>query len=99
MKPNANPPFKVRNISQIKARINPTLSCIRTYTCEIVEPKGSTEVQEEYNGQKTRGRIIVIDGNCSNVLRRDIVRKIKLNWNELFNTNQVRVYCRQCEIK
>ena len=41
-------------------------------------------VQLEKNGQKTRGRIIVIDGNCSNSLGRDILKK---NWNELFNTN------------
>ena len=66
------------------ARINPTSSRIRTYTGEIVKPKGSNKVQVEYNGQKTRGRIIVIDGNCSNLLGRDILRKIKLNWNELY---------------
>ena len=73
-----------------KARINPTSSCIQTYPAEI-KTKGSTEVQVECNGQKTRGRIIV-DGNCSNLLGRDILRKIKLNCNELFNFNQVKEY-------
>ena len=75
-----------------KTRINPTSSRIRTYTGEIVKPKGSTEVQIEYNGQKSRGRIIVIDVNCSNLLERDILRKIKLNRNESLNTNQVKEY-------
>ena len=59
-----------------------TSSRIRTYTGEIIKPKGSTEVQTEYNGQKSRGRIIVIDVNCSNLLGRDILRKINLNRNE-----------------
>ena len=75
-----------------KARINLTSSRIRTYTGKIAKPKGSIKVQVEYNGQKTRGRVIVINGNCSNLLGRDIRRKIKLNWNELFNTNQVNEY-------
>ena len=75
-----------------KTRINPTSSRIRTYTGEIIKPKGSTEVQIEYNGQKSRGRIIVIDVNCSNLLERDILRKIKLNRNESLNTNQVKEY-------
>ena len=61
-----------------KTRINPTSSRIRTYTGEIIKPKGSTEVQIEYNGRKSRGRIIVIDVNCSNLLGGDILRKIKL---------------------
>ena len=69
-----------------KARINPTSSFIQTYIGEIVKPKGSTRAQVEYNGQKTSGRIIVIDGNCLSLLGRDILRKTKLNWNELFNT-------------
>ena len=75
-----------------KTRINPTSSRIRTYTGEIIKPKGSTEVQIEYNGQKSRGRIIVIDVNCSHLLERDILRKIKLNRNESLNTNQVKEY-------
>ena len=75
-----------------RTRINPTSSRIRTYTGEIVKPKGSMEVQVEYSGQKTRRKIIVVDGNCSNLSGRNILRKIKLNWNELFNTNQVKEY-------
>ena len=75
-----------------RTRINPTSSRIRTYTGEIVQPKGSMEVQVEYSGQKTRRKIIVVDGNCSNLSGRNILRKIKLNWNELFNTNQVKEY-------
>ena len=75
-----------------RTRINPTSSRIRTYTGEIVKPKGSMEVQVECNGQKTRRKIIVVDGNCSNLSGRNILRKIKLNQNELFNTNQVKEY-------
>ena len=75
-----------------KTRINPTSSRIRTYTGEIIKPKGSTEVQIEYNGRKSRGRIIVIDVNCSNLLGGDILRKIKLIRNESLNTNQVKEY-------
>ena len=75
-----------------KTRINPTSSRIRTYTGEIIKPKGSTEVQIEYNGRKSRGRILVIDVNCSNLLGGDILRKIKLIRNESLNTNQVKEY-------
>ena len=75
-----------------KTRIDPTSSRIRTYTGEIIKPKGSTEVQIEYNGRKSRGRIIVIDVNCSNLLGGDILRKIKLIRNESLNTNQVKEY-------
>ena len=75
-----------------KTRINPTSSRIRTYTGEIIKPKGSTEVQIEYNGRKSRGRIIVIDVNCSNLLGGYILRKIKLIQNESLNTNQAKEY-------
>ena len=75
-----------------KTRIDPTSSRIRIYTGEIIKPKGSTEVQIEYNGRKSRGRIIVIDVNCSNLLGGDILRKIKLIRNESLNTNQVKEY-------
>ena len=70
-------------------RMNPTTSRIRTYTGEIIKPKGSVEVHLDYMGQKIRETIIIVDGNYSNLLGRDILRKIKLNWNELFKVNQV----------
>ena len=59
-----------------------------------VKPKGSTEVQVECNGQKTRGSIIATNGNYLNWSGRDILRKIIFNWK-----SDERVYCTWHEIQ
>ena len=40
--------------------------------------------------KKTEETVIIIDGNYSNLLGCDILRKIRLNWNELLKVNQVK---------
>ena len=39
---------------------------------------------------KTEETVIIADGNYSNLLGCDILRKIRLNWNELLKVNQVK---------
>ena len=49
-------------------KMEPTCSKIQTYTGEIMKPKGCTNIQLEYNGQKTKETVIIGDGNYSNLL-------------------------------
>ena len=78
------------SIQDENTKMEPTCSRIRTYTGEIMKPNGCANIQLEYNGQKTKETVIIVDGNYSNLLGRDILRKIRLNWNELLKVNQVK---------
>ena len=68
-------------------KMTSTSSKIRTYTGEVVSPMGEVELEFIYDNQKAVTSVIIMEGNYSNLLGRDILRKIKLNWEELFNHN------------
>ena len=57
---------------------------LRTYTGEVVKPRGLGDVDVEYKDQKMTFAVTVIDGNVPILLGRDWLRKLKLSWGELF---------------
>ena len=62
----------------------PTKSKLRTYADEIVRPKGEVKVNIEYKYQSLCILVIVTE-NRSNLLGRDVLKILRLNWFELFN--------------
>ena len=68
-------------------KMTSTSSKICTYTGEVVSPIGEVKLEFIYDNQKTVTSVIIMEGNYSNLLGRDILHKIKLNWEELFNHN------------
>ena len=66
------------------SKLTPTSIRIGTYTGEVVKSIGKTELAFTYNKQKAVSSVIIMKGNYSNLIERDILPKIKLNWEELF---------------
>ena len=71
---------RVRNDQQLKK----SDLRLKTYTGEIVRPCGVGEVSVEYQKQKRNLPITVVEGNVPNLLGRDWLSQLKLQWEELF---------------
>ena len=58
---------------------------LKTYTGEIVRPRGIGSVDVDYEGQKCRLPVTVVDGDYPTLLGRDWLGqgKLKLNWDKL----------------
>ena len=63
----------------------PTKSKLKTYSGEIVSPKGQSEIGFSYEGNKIKTTFLITDERSSNVLGRDILGKLQLNWKDIFN--------------
>ena len=57
------------------------------YAGEVVKPIGEVELEFTYNNQKAVSSVIIMKGSYLNLLGRDILRKVKLNWEELFKND------------
>ena len=66
------------------SKLTPTSIRIGTYTGEVVKSIGEAELAFKYNKQKAASSVIIMKGSYSNLIERDILPKIKLNWEELF---------------
>ena len=64
----------------------PTKSKLKTYSGEIVPPKGQAEIEFIYEGKKIKTTILITNEQSPNVLGRDILGKLQLNWKEIFNS-------------
>ena len=58
---------------------------IRTYTGELLKVKGCVDVDISYGDQKACVQLFVVAGDGSNLLGRDWLRQIRLNWQEIFH--------------
>ena len=56
---------------------------LRTYTGEKITPKGITEVVVEYNNQVNRLPVLVLKGNGPNLIGRNWLQNICLNWKSI----------------
>ena len=56
---------------------------LRTYTGEKISPKGITEVVVEYNNQVSRLPLLVLKGNGPNLIGRNWLENICLNWTSI----------------
>jgi hypothetical protein len=57
---------------------------LKTYTGEIVTPRGVATVDVVYQDQQSQLPITVVAGNVPNLLGRDWLSKLRLKWEELF---------------
>ena len=63
---------------------------LQTYTGESIEMVGSAKVQVEHNGQMLVLPLIVTKGNGPNLLGRDWLQPLKLDWKTIFRMNTTR---------
>ena len=63
-----------------------TKSKLKTYSGEIVSPKGQNEIEFLYEGKKIKTTFLITNKQSPNVLGRDILGKLQLNWKEIFNS-------------
>ena len=56
------------------------------YSEEIVSPKGQAEIEFIYEGKKIKTIFLITDEQSPNVLGRDVLGKLQLNWKEIFNS-------------
>ena len=64
----------------------PTKSKLKTYSGEIVSLKGQAEIEFIYEGKKIKTTFLITNEQSPNVLGRDILGKLQLNWKEIFNS-------------
>jgi len=57
---------------------------IRTYTGESLKVVGCMEADITYGDQKSHVSLLVVEGQGPNLLGRDLLRQIQLNWHEIF---------------
>ena len=57
---------------------------LKTYTGEVVNPEGVGEVEVEYQNQRFQLPITVVKGDVPNLMGRDWLSKLRLQWSELF---------------
>jgi predicted aspartyl protease len=61
---------------------------LRTYTGEVVRPKGVGSVKVEYEGQKCDLPVTVVDLDTPTLMGRDWLKSLRLNWEELFGNSK-----------
>ena len=66
---------------------------MKTYSGEIVNPKGQCEIEFYNENKKLKTLFLINDKKSPNVLERDILGKLKLNWESIFNSYVVREKC------
>ena len=71
----------------------PTSCKLKTYSGEIVNPKGQCEIEFYYENKKLKTLFLITDKKSPNVLGRDILGKLKLNWESIFNSYVVTEKC------
>lgn len=69
--------------------LKPSNSTLRTYTGERVQVMGQVTLSVKYGSQKHDLVALVVDGHRPNLLGRDWLAKIRLNWKELFRVEQI----------
>ena len=57
---------------------------MKTYSGETVSPKDQSEIEFSYEGNKIKITLIT-DEHSPNLLGREILGKIQLNWKDIFN--------------
>ena len=66
---------------------------MKTYSDEIANPKGQCEIEFYYENKKLKTLFLITDKKSPNVLGRDILGKLKLNWESIFNSYVVTEKC------
>ena len=70
--------------AQKKLEMKPTQVKLRTYNGESVKILGTVDVVVFYEGQKKQLSTLVVEGSGPNLLGRDWLKDVKLDWRKLF---------------
>ena len=68
-----------------RPQVRPSDSVLRTYTQECIPIKGECEVLVQHGKQSAKVRLIIACGSGPNLMGRDWLKVIRLNWAELHN--------------
>ena len=63
----------------------PTKSKLKTYSREIVSPKGKSDIEFTHEGNKIETTFLITGKHSPNVLHRDILGKLQLNRKNIFH--------------
>ena len=74
--------------AQEAPNLQPTTSKLRTYTGENIEVLGIANVNVSFQEQNQELQLLVVAGDGPSLLGRDWLSKIRLNWAELYHTQQ-----------
>ena len=58
---------------------------LRTYTREVIRVRGKIEVEVQYGRRQVKLPLVVVEGSGPNLLGRDWLKKIRLDWYEICN--------------
>ena len=72
------------NSAQRKLEKKPTQVKLRTYTGESVKVLGTVDVVVLYEGQQKELSTLIVEGSGPNLLGRNWLKDVKLNWRKLF---------------
>ena len=68
---------------------------LHTYTGEEIRVLGTTKVPVDYNNQKTTLTSMVVAGKSPNLLGRNWLMEIKMNWQQVFSTTSSKAAIKQ----
>lgn len=66
-----------------KIKLQPTSLQLRTYTGEIIHPRGKVKVNIEHKNTKIQSDLYVINARVDSILGREWIRKLNLNISDL----------------
>ena len=72
------------NSAKNRPRMGTAKVKLRTYTGELLKVLGTVNVVVKYEKQEVELQTFVVEGSGSNLLGRDWLRVLRLNWKELF---------------
>ena len=81
--------FSVIGETQLSMWGQPSAVKLRTFTGEVIIPKGEAEVKVEYGGQTCRLPLLVTPRKRPALLGRNWLSDLRLNWKELAQQHQV----------
>ena len=67
--------------------LSPSTVILTTYTGEKITPLGMVDVEVSYQGQNVTLPLLIVPGKGPNLMGRNWLEHIKLNWSELHNVN------------
>ena len=78
------------NLVKNRQQLEPAKVKLRTYTGELVKVIGTLNVIVKYEKQEVELQTLVVEGSGPNLLGRDWLRVVTLNWKELFKMQVVK---------
>ena len=71
------------------SKLLPTQVKLKTFSGECIRPVGMLEVSVQESGETQKLPLIVTPGNTPNLLGRNWLKQVKLNWAEMFDVKKV----------